>query len=102
MFQPPQNRRAYEELRSLPPLSELQFIISRYDDMMIACSTGCGLCLGVHNLLKSKSEIVRFFPLTSAAIATLTAVCGESTGGSSSTVTKRSPLLSLPSAWLQP
>jgi hypothetical protein len=25
MFQPAQNRRAYEELRSLPPLSELQF-----------------------------------------------------------------------------
>jgi hypothetical protein len=24
MFQPAQNRRAYEELRSLPPLSELQ------------------------------------------------------------------------------
>ena len=25
MFQPPKNRRAYEGLRNLPPLSELQF-----------------------------------------------------------------------------
>jgi hypothetical protein len=39
MFQPAQNRRAYEELRSLPPLSELQLIPTRQGETPSNCRT---------------------------------------------------------------
>jgi len=39
--------------------------------------------------------------LSSATMATLTAVCADSTGGISNPATNRSPLSSLPSRWLQ-